>query len=241
MRGSVKSARDSLRSGWRALQRGRADRRSGGDGGVGARARDSASVRDEHHVARRSGDRGEAAPVRDSVRRGRDPDTAASDGGLAGDAAAWSTGFVRPSEDAGRVRGFCDISRRCRDGRRVRDRRRSRRALGLPHAEPRVPIAAPQPGREADRTRHDPLLAGARWRPAGHRAVRGGAGACDGVPSGCVGQAIDGVFRCRGGAARLVAGRGAHGDDIRVDIAGAQAAGLEAALVRTGRFRPSDL
>jgi len=31
------------------------------------------------------------------------------------------------------------------------------------------------------------------------------------------------------------------GDDIRTDIAGAQAAGLRAALVRTGKFRPSDL
>jgi len=31
------------------------------------------------------------------------------------------------------------------------------------------------------------------------------------------------------------------GDDIRADIAGAQAAGLKAALVRTGKFRPSDL
>ncbi|MGD0619343.1 MAG: TIGR01458 family HAD-type hydrolase [Bryobacteraceae bacterium] len=31
------------------------------------------------------------------------------------------------------------------------------------------------------------------------------------------------------------------GDDIRTDIAGAQAAGLRAALVRTGKFRPKDL
>jgi ribonucleotide monophosphatase NagD (HAD superfamily) len=31
------------------------------------------------------------------------------------------------------------------------------------------------------------------------------------------------------------------GDDIRTDIAGAQGAGLKAALVRTGKFRPSDL
>ncbi len=31
------------------------------------------------------------------------------------------------------------------------------------------------------------------------------------------------------------------GDDIRGDIAGAQSAGLRAALVRTGKFRPSDL
>jgi len=31
------------------------------------------------------------------------------------------------------------------------------------------------------------------------------------------------------------------GDDIRTDIAGAQAAGLKAALVRTGKFRESDL
>lgn len=31
------------------------------------------------------------------------------------------------------------------------------------------------------------------------------------------------------------------GDDIRADIAGAQAAGLAAILVRTGKFRPSDL
>ncbi len=31
------------------------------------------------------------------------------------------------------------------------------------------------------------------------------------------------------------------GDDIRTDICGAQAAGLKAALVRTGKFRPSDL
>lgn len=31
------------------------------------------------------------------------------------------------------------------------------------------------------------------------------------------------------------------GDDIRVDIAGAQQAGLKAALVRTGKFRPEDL
>ncbi len=31
------------------------------------------------------------------------------------------------------------------------------------------------------------------------------------------------------------------GDDIRADIAGAQAAGLKAALVRTGKFRPRDL
>jgi HAD superfamily hydrolase (TIGR01458 family) len=31
------------------------------------------------------------------------------------------------------------------------------------------------------------------------------------------------------------------GDDIRTDIAGARAAGLKSALVRTGKFRPSDL
>jgi ribonucleotide monophosphatase NagD (HAD superfamily) len=31
------------------------------------------------------------------------------------------------------------------------------------------------------------------------------------------------------------------GDDIRGDVAGAQQAGLRAALVRTGKFRPSDL
>jgi len=31
------------------------------------------------------------------------------------------------------------------------------------------------------------------------------------------------------------------GDDIRADIAGAQAAGLKTALVRTGKFRPADL
>jgi HAD superfamily hydrolase (TIGR01458 family) len=31
------------------------------------------------------------------------------------------------------------------------------------------------------------------------------------------------------------------GDDIRTDIAGAQAAGLKTALVRTGKFRPPDL
>jgi len=31
------------------------------------------------------------------------------------------------------------------------------------------------------------------------------------------------------------------GDDIETDIAGAQHAGLKGALVRTGKFRPSDL
>ncbi len=31
------------------------------------------------------------------------------------------------------------------------------------------------------------------------------------------------------------------GDDIVTDIGGAQAAGLKGALVRTGKFRPSDL
>lgn len=31
------------------------------------------------------------------------------------------------------------------------------------------------------------------------------------------------------------------GDDVRADVAGAQAAGLRAALVRTGKFRPQDL
>jgi ribonucleotide monophosphatase NagD (HAD superfamily) len=31
------------------------------------------------------------------------------------------------------------------------------------------------------------------------------------------------------------------GDDIRTDVAGAQAAGLKAALVRTGKFRTQDL
>jgi hypothetical protein len=31
------------------------------------------------------------------------------------------------------------------------------------------------------------------------------------------------------------------GDDIRSDIAGAQAAGLKTLLVRTGKFRPADL
>jgi phospholysine phosphohistidine inorganic pyrophosphate phosphatase len=31
------------------------------------------------------------------------------------------------------------------------------------------------------------------------------------------------------------------GDDIDADIGGAQAAGLEGCLVKTGKFRPSDL
>ena len=31
------------------------------------------------------------------------------------------------------------------------------------------------------------------------------------------------------------------GDDLRVDVLGAQRAGLRSALVRTGKFRPSDL
>jgi phospholysine phosphohistidine inorganic pyrophosphate phosphatase len=31
------------------------------------------------------------------------------------------------------------------------------------------------------------------------------------------------------------------GDDVRGDVAGAQAAGLKAILVRTGKYRPEDL
>jgi phospholysine phosphohistidine inorganic pyrophosphate phosphatase len=31
------------------------------------------------------------------------------------------------------------------------------------------------------------------------------------------------------------------GDDIQADVGGAQRAGLQAALVRTGKFRPADL
>ena len=47
-------------------------------------------------------------------------------------------------------------------------------------------------------------------------------------------------------AAAAMLGLGLHellmvGDDIRADVAGAQAAGLQAALVRTGKFRPQDL
>ena len=30
------------------------------------------------------------------------------------------------------------------------------------------------------------------------------------------------------------------GDDVEADVAGAQAAGLKGALVRTGKFRPTD-
>src|SRR5215469_12890738 len=71
--------------------------------------------------------------------------------------------------------------------------------------------------------------------------VRCGVGACDSAAADRVRKAGRALLpgRCR------AAGTGTGdvlmvGDDIEADVGGAQTAGLKGALVRTGKFRPTD-
>ena len=56
-----------------------------------------------------------------------------------------------------------------------------------------------------------------------------------GKPAAAFYETALGLLGCRAGEAVMI------GDDIRGDIGGALAAGLDAVLVRTGKFRPADL